>query len=436
MALDLPETASEVVQRAKVDVRRNLPGSNPFLPNSYLGSLVTANANRNFDFYFALKQAQLESRPDTAELTLEEWAAIWDILKTPATVSSGNLIVGGTPGASIPVGAFFVSSGGNIYTSTIASVIANNFLAVASITRVGSTATLTTVSDHFLASNIKIIVTDAVETEYNVVLAEIIVTGAKTLEYEVTGTPSTPATGTINLIFTSVTVPIESVVFGSDQNLDADTELTLQSPITNVNDDNNIDFGAVGGGTDQETNEALRLRLLERIQDPLAHFNVADIRRVAKSVAGVTRVFVQEITPDVGQVTVYFMRDNDPSTPIPDGSEVATVKAALDLIRPANTDIADLIVAAPIPVTTDFTFSAISPDTSTMRDAITNSLIQFFSERTDVGVDVVEEAYNAAIFNTVDAVTGQDLTSFNLTSPSADITVAAGEIATLGSITF
>ena len=62
------------------------------------------------------------------------------------------------------------------------------------------------------------------------------------------------------------------------------------------------------------------------------------------------------------------MRDND-ITSIPSGSEVTAVKAVLDAIRPATTDTADLIVLAPTGVSTAFTFSAISPDTATMKTA-------------------------------------------------------------------
>ncbi len=436
MALNLPETASEIDQRAKVDVKRELPDSNPFLKNSFIGSLITANSNRIFDVYFALSQAQLESLPNTAVITLEFWAAIWGITRIPATVAGHQIAMGGTATGIIPLNTFYVSSDGNIYVSTAAGTIVTQSLAISSITRVGNVATLTTVNDHLLGSNILITVTGAVETEYNVSAVQCTITGVDTLEYAVSGTPSTPATGTILLGFDSVLVPIQSTDFGSDQTLLADAVLTLQSPITNVDDENNISFNGIVDGTDQESNESLRDRLLERIQNPIAHFNSAELISVAKSIAGVTRVFVEEITPDVGQVTVYFMRDNDLTTTIPNASEVAVVKAVLDAIRPANTDTADLIVAAPTPITTNFDFSAISPDTATMKTAITNSLTQFFAERTEPGINVVEEAYNAAIFNTVDTVTGEELDSFSLTTPSGDITVSSGEIVILGAVTF
>lgn len=435
MALNLPSTASEVDQRSRVDVGREIENSNPFLRNSWLGALVSAFANRIFDFYLALEQAALEAIPDTADINLEQWAAIWNILRQPATAANGRVAVGGTITGTVPVDTLFVSTDGAQYRATSAGSIINQVLAVTSITRVGTTATLTTTNDHLLASNIVIDVTGAVQTEYNVIGAAIIVTGATTLTYQVTGTPATPATGTILLDADFVSIPVDSIAFGADQNQLADSPLTLQSPIADVDDTNNVDSGSLGGGTDQELDAALLIRFLDRIQNPIAHFNDDEITAVAKAVAGVTRVFVQEITPDVGQVTIYFMRDNDVSS-IPDASEVADVKAAIDAIKPANTDTLDVIVAAPDPESTDYTFSAISPDTTTMRDAITASLAAFYEERADVGVTIVEEAYNAAIFNTVDLITGQELASFTLTVPTTDITIAAGEIGILGNVTY
>jgi len=438
MALDVPETATEVDQRIKVDISRELPNSNPFLKNSWIGALATSLANRVFDFYFALRRAELEAIPDTATLNLEQWAAIWQILRTAATTANGRLVVTGVAGGVIITGAdatTWVASDGKQYKATAGGTIALQSLNVASITRVGTVATLTTVNDHLLASNVLITITGAVETEYNVTDAVATVIGDKTLIYTVIGSPSSPATGTILLGFTSVSIPVQSDDFGVDQNQLFDAILSLQSPITDVDTNASVDFGALGGGSDQESDADLRLRLLERIQNPIANFNVAQIIDVAKAVSGVTRVFVEEITPVVGAVTVRFMRDNDANT-IPDSSEVATVKAAIDAIKPANTDTLSVIVEAPTPVSTDFTFSAISPDTSTMRTAIENSLKQFFAEGTLVGVNIVEEAYNAAIFNTVDLVTSDRLVSFTLTTPPADIVIAAGEIGTLGNITF
>ena len=108
MALDLPESATEVVQRAKTDVQRSLTGSNPFLKNSVLGALVTGIANRIYDFYLQLQEAINLLFPDTSEGTyLERWAAIYGITRQAATTSAGNTFATGTAGGFIPSGTAF-----------------------------------------------------------------------------------------------------------------------------------------------------------------------------------------------------------------------------------------------------------------------------------------------------------------------------------------
>lgn len=433
MALNVPSNASEVVSRAKVDVQRELPGSNPFLKNSWLSALIVACSNRIFDFYFALSRAMLEAIPDTAVLFLERWAAIWGIIRNAALQSEGRIAVTGTVGGLITDGiTTWFTTGGNQYIASSGGTIVEENLVVG-ITRIANTATVTTAGEHLLSSLVSVTISGAVEPEYNGVKV-ITVDSATTFTFEVAGTPSQPATGTILATFTMVSIPIKSIGFGSSEDQPQDSVLTLQSPISNVDDSAGVDYGTIGGGAGLEDNDGLRDRMLDRIQNPIAHFNVSEIRQVAKSVSGVTRVFIQQITPAVGQVTIHFMRDND-DNPIPDGSEVTAVKAAIDEITPANTDTADVFVSAPIPEIQDFTFTAINPDTALMREAIENSLKLFFAEKTEVGVNIVEEAYNAAIFNTVD-VTGAKVISFTLTDPPGDIAVTSGKIGQLGDVTF
>jgi len=436
MSLNLPENADVVVQRSKTDVQREVAESNPFLKNSWLGALVTASANRNFDFYLQLAEAELQSNPFTATGEgLERWASIWFINRLAATSGSGNIVATGTAATSIPISTLFVASDGKIYESDLAVVITASVLSVTSITRSGTTATVTTTSDHGLANNVPATIAGANETDYNVTDAEIVVTGLDTFTYQVSGSPSTPATGTITVSHTSIPVPVTAQDFGVATNQDAGAEIKLQSPIVGVDDATNVDFSTIDGGTDQESDEDLRLRLLDRTQNPIAHFNVAEITALAKTIAGVTRVFVEEVTPAVGQVTIYFMRDND-ANPIPSASEIAAVNAVIQAIRPANTPEASVIVSAPSSVSTDFTFTALTPNTSTMKEAITANLGQFFDEQTSVGVNIDEDAYRSAIFNTVDTVTGDVVSSFTISAPVGDIAISTGEIGILGNITY
>lgn len=438
MPLTAPATAREVVDRALNDVQQAMTaaGAKPFVRRSWLRNLITAFGNRVFDFYFALTREIDEVLPDTAIRNLERWAAVWGVLRTAGLRSNGTVWVLGTNGAAVNTNQVLVDGTGQAYLTTSAGVIANITQSVISVTRDGSIATLTTSIPHGLSLNALITVAGAGQAEYNVLGATILtIPSANTLTYAVTGAPATPATGVITLNTAGASVSVRSNDFSEDADQDTGSVLTFESPQAGLLDSVSVAFPGLTGGSDQETDASLRERLLDRIQNPIAHFNVAEITARARAIPGVTRVFVFEITPAVGQVTVYFTRDNDVD-PIPDAAEVAEVAAAIQAIRPATTAPADVIVAAPAPVPVTFNFTAITPSTSSMKNAVTESLRQFFAERTLVGQPVTVDQYRTAIFATVDPTTGQRLTSFSLAIPTGTVGVSAGQIATLGLVTF
>jgi uncharacterized phage protein gp47/JayE len=514
VTIGLPTSSKEVEDRVKVDVAREAPDSNPYVQNSWLLALVVGYGRRIFDFYRDLKRSEENTFPDTATgERAEQWGTIYGKTKTPATQSSGNCVATGIATTLIPAGTLLTANSLS-YTVTTNATISAQVVNVTSITRSGTIATVTTSSSHKLASNVPVTIAGAIETEYNITDAVITVTGLDTFTYQVSGSPTTPATGTITSAFTSASVPVLSVEFGLQTNLSLDTPLTLQSPIAGVDDIMNTDYAEIGGGTDQEKDAAFKSRYLDRIQNPVSHFSVNDIISKAKEVPGVTRVFVEEagtiidtitttsinragqvatvVTPSphglenhmqvtitgateveynvidarvlvvdtttfvyivsgspatpatggpvatssipLGVAQVYFTRDND-ATSIPSASEVTTVKEKLDEIRPANTSENSLIVSAPTAVPVAFTFTDLSPNTLTMQEAIEANLAQFFEEATVVGQDIDEDAYRSAIKNTVDTQTGSTVDSFTLSTPTADVIIASGELGTLGTIT-
>ena len=515
MAVGTPTSTKQVEDRIKVDVQRTAPDSDPYLRVHWLRSFIAGIARRIYDFYFDLRQTEKAVMPDTATTeTAPRWGNIYIGAPNTATSASGNAIAQGTIGKSLVFGDV-MTAGENEYTVTSGGTIASNVVSVQSITRSGQTATVTTASDHNLASAVPVTIAGAVETEYNVTDTAITVTGLDSFTYQVVGTPTSPATGVITSTSISAMIGIESSDFGSSTNLELDTPLTLQSPIVGVNDTLNVSFGEIGGGSDNETTADYKARYLDKIRNPVAHFNEADITANAKEINGVTRVFVQPAnfevgtqsvtsitrvgnvatvttaaphgyddgqvvsvfdadqseydvvrgriivettsifhyvvtgtptTPATGVITcsstvalgqciTYFMRDNDDDA-VPTASEVTTVKTQQDTIKPANTSTDDNLVKAPISIPMDFDFTALSPNTETMRTAIDNNLIQFFAEQTFVGVDVDEDSYRAAIKNTVDPATNENVVSFDLSAPVGDFPVSVGGIATKGAITW
>lgn len=435
MALDIPDNTQALEDRIKADVRREAQGSNPYLKQSVILALIVGFVRRIYDFYKQLQILALEAFWDTSTgESLERQASWYGVTRNPATQSGGNVVATGSVGATISAGVQLQNSDGALYDVESTVVISDQAYSVTSLTWSGGTATATLADDISITSNTDVTISGANEAGYNGVHG-ILPTGPNEFTYEIDDPGAPTATGTITAGFTLAVVPVESVDFGQTTNLDFDSPLTFTSPITSVDDEARVDWGAVGGGTDQETDEELRDRFLERVQNPVAHFNSADITQQAKTVPGVTKVWVEEITPAVGQVTIYFIRGNDDDV-IPTAGEVDDVKDAILEITPANTAPSDVFVLAPTPVSTDFTFTALVPNTPTMQSAIQANLDALFRDETNVSVALTEIEYTTAIKNTIDPETGSLVQTFTLSAPSGDIGGGAGELPTLGAVNF
>jgi uncharacterized phage protein gp47/JayE len=141
--------------------------------------------------------------------------------------------------------------------------------------------------------------------------------------------------------------------------------------------------------------------------------------------------------PSAGQVAVYILRDNDdniiPSqTVLNNTKEVIITNGKL----PANTAESDVFVLAPEIVTTNYDFSEISPNTSTMKAAVEAQLEAFYQDIVDFETTITQERYISAIDQTVDLQTGERIQSFELSAPVGDIEIGMGQIGVLGTVTF
>lgn len=435
MALDLPATKKEIVDRSKTDVLRELETSNPFLRNSALASVVTATALRNFDFYLQLRIAERELIWSTATGEfLDLWASTYGVFRLAATPAGGITVATGASGNMIASGLSLFSSDGLEYLTTDNTTVAVAVVNVSTLTSAATLATCATVSPHGYASGLNVTVAGANEAVFNGTF-EIAVTSDTEYQYTLPSAFTGSATGTITSTATFASVPIESVTEGADTNQDAGTELTFATPLVGVDSVTVVDFGAIGGGTALESDEDFRARFQDRTQNPVAQFSDSAIVAQAKLINGVTRVFVQSITPLIGMVTIYFVRDNDESI-IPTSSEVEDVFDSELLIKPAQMWVNDLIVAAPTAVPVDFVFTSLTPDSPTMRDAVTANLGALFREQTVVGVTLEEDAYRSVIWATIDPANGQQITQFDLSAPIGDIPAASNEIQTHGTDTY
>ena len=447
MAIEIP-TISEIQSRISNDLILSINTGqldtdkhvDPTIRNSFIKGLVDATAAGFDENNDVLEQLLVQLFPwsATGEF-LERWAAYYGINRNAAAKAGGTVVFQGTNGTLVP-SATLVQRANGLQYSTLANItISTSTINVSSITRLGSIATVTTTSNHNYATGMTIdSITGADQTEYNVTNTVITVVDATSFTFEVSGTPATPATGTIQVTATSGFGNIEASEFGDDGNAAAGAQLTLVSPIVNVNDTLYVNQDGLVGGLDIEDDESLRERLQERTSNFSAPFTQAGLPVFIKEeVDGVTRVWVQDATPSAGYVTIYFTRDNDTNI-IPTASQVTDVKNAIidpdTGIKPANTPDSYVIVSAPTAVNVNFTFSTLSPNTTDMQNSITDALTDYFKNNTNIATDVTEEEYNNIIFSVIDS--DGNTPTFTLSAPVGDVTVTTGELAILGTITY
>lgn len=443
MPLSIP-SRRDVVGATQAYVRSALPDLDPSTERrSFIGGLVKSLASALADFYVALKRyGDNEPFPQTASqdfLYGGWWRDITGLAPNPAAPAQGKVVLQGDHGTIIPAGAE-LSSGNNAYTTDATATIIAQSIAAASLTRSGTTAIFETASPHGLATGMAIVVSGATETAYNGTFS-ITVTADNEFTYEVADSPTSPATGTPILTATWGNVDITCDVTGQTGNIDGGGSMTLLSPPSGADSAVIACFGGVTGGTAEETVESYRARLIEALGTDFGTFSAAEIKIVAKTVPGVTRVWVREASlygtngVNEGQVVIAFMRDGD-ANPFPSQTEVDAVKAVIvETIKPAHVATEDVQVLSPTARAVDITLQII-PDIPSMRRAVTAGLTQLFEDGVDFATDVTHNAIVCAIQDTYDRESRQYLTSFNLVTPSGDVSIDTTELPTLGDVEF
>ncbi len=222
----------------------------------------------------------------------------------------------------------------------------------------------------------------------------------------------------------TATADVTSSLAGADYTLEAGAFLSFESPIAGADSTAEVDSSTVDG-TDEETTEALRVRLLARLANPAHGGNEADLIAFAKSVAGVTRAWVYPEELGAGTVVVRIVRDDDASL-IPSGGEVAEVQAVMDEEAPVHMTVT---VVAPVAAPTAFTLHIV-PDTADTQAAVEAELADLLLREGEPGGPILLSAIRTAIG------TAAGITDYTLAVPAANVTHTTNQIPTLGTVTF
>lgn len=220
---------------------------------------------------------------------------------------------------------------------------------------------------------------------------------------------------------TGATAPIVALIAGAAGNRAAGQSLSLVSPIAGVQ--TQAGASEISGGSDIESSESLRARLIARVRTPPDGGSATDYVEWALEVPGVTRAWVAPLEQGAGTVVVRFVRDND-VTIIPDAGEVAAVQAYIDSVRPVT---AALYVVAPVADPIAFQIT-LTPATAAVKAAVEAELRDLLVREAAPGVTLLISHIREAIS------TAAGETDHVLIAPAANVVPATGHMPTFGSI--
>jgi uncharacterized phage protein gp47/JayE len=316
------------------------------------------------------------------------WGGYEDLERNEALAADGSMSLDDTTvpvSTVIPALTNFIGSNGIVYQSTAVSTIVATNQAIVLLGRVGPSVFAVMASEHQLATGMTVTISGATQPEYNGTFT-ITVTQRDAFSYTIAGTPVTPATGTPVYDLNMASIPVEAQETGTTTNLSNGAQLTNETYGAAL-----VQFDGLTGGASEELDEPYRARILLSRSSISGVFTPDQVKLAALSITGNTRAFVKKATngagggfldPEPGQVSVFFLRDNDANI-VPSATVIATTKQAIidEGKMPANTAEADVFVQGPTLVPTPFDFTSLSPDTPTMRTAVGNNLTAQYRTR-------------------------------------------------------
>ena len=231
-------------------------------------------------------------------------------------------------------------------------------------------------------------------------------------------------TAATTIVGGTAAVPIEAVIAGDAGNADAATQMSFAAPVGGVNAQA-VAAAVITGGNEEEGDDALRSRLLLRIQRPPHGGNANDYIAWALEVSGVTRAWVYPNELGLGTVTVRFVMD-DRVDIIPLAPDVAAVQAYVNVLRPVT---AALTVIAPVPEPLDFVISC-NPATLAVRTAIKEELTDLLRREAEPGGTILESHMREAI-----SIAAGEF-DHEMIQPTTDVVSGAGALSVIGLVTF
>lgn len=149
-------------------------------------------------------------------------------------------------------------------------------------------------------------------------------------------------------------VKIQAMIPCADGNMQGGIALNLVSPISNIESNCVLDVNGTFNGTDIESDDSLRVRILDRIRNAPCAGNKKDYETWCLQVPGVTRAWCYPQYLGDGNVGLSFVRDNDENI-IPNEEQLKQVYNTISSVMPCT---ALLKVFSPTQNVVDFTIKS------------------------------------------------------------------------------
>ncbi|MDD2794354.1 baseplate J/gp47 family protein [Acidocella sp.] len=259
------------------------------------------------------------------------------------------------------------------------------------------------------------------------------------------------STGTYTLTTTAagvwtgstVSAPVVVSPAGSGGNLPANAPVTLLIGVAGINANGVVVAPGLSGGVAAETDAQLQVRLGARLSNPPQGGANADFVAWAKSVTGVTRVWVYPAQNGPGTVVVMFALDGR-ANPIPLAPDIANVQAAINAAAPVIGSYAAVAQAA---LATAVTIHGLTPApgyTLAQAQAAATAVVAALNYTTTPGgygwdAQLEDYATGGTIYlEQIATAIGNapGVGTFDLTAPAADVTAPYGQMVQLAAPTF
>jgi uncharacterized phage protein gp47/JayE len=255
------------------------------------------------------------------------------------------------------------------------------------------------------------------------------------------GVRYTAAGGATLLGAGTASVPVTAAAAGSAGNIIAGTTLTPVSGVTGTATFA-VDGDGLGTGADLESDDALRARILFRKRNPPHGGAAADYVMWGTAIPGVSRVFVERLWLGAGTLRVFPVTDGLTVGGVPTAAIVSAVTANIAANAPAG---AQVTVVAPTAQPINVTITGLSPNTTAVQTAVLAELRDMFQRLGMVaGIDTpvagmpflatAQTFSRSWLWQAIANAAGEERHSVTL--PAADVTIAAGSIPVLGTVTF